>query len=99
MNEICQVCGLPKNICVCKQIEKESQKIHIKVENRRFGKVITSISGLNPGIIKDVEKSLKRALACGGTIKGNVIELQGYHKEKAKEILLKEGFKEESITS
>ncbi|MEJ2267945.1 MAG: stress response translation initiation inhibitor YciH, partial [Nanoarchaeota archaeon] len=36
-------------------------------------------------------------LACGGTYKGNSIELQGDHRNKIKEILVKLGFDEESI--
>ena len=46
---------------------------------------------------KDLEKLLKRKLACGGTIRGNEIELQGEHRNRIREILLKEGFREELI--
>ena len=98
MEEICNKCGLPKNLCVCQDIAKESQKIKIRVESKRFGKVITTITGFGNDVdIESLIKMLKTHLACGGTIKGNGIILQGKHLQKVKEILLKQGFKEELI--
>ena len=47
--------------------------------------------------IKDLIKKLKSKLACGGTYKNNKIELQGNHKLKARQILIKEGFPPEII--
>lgn len=98
MDEMCPKCGLPKNLCVCQEIAKEEQKIKIRVNNKRFGKVVTVVGGLessvNPG---EILKELKRKLACGGTVKGNEILLQGAHKSKVKEFLLSKGFKEELI--
>ena len=44
-------------------------------------------------------KSLKEKLACGGTVKEGVIELQGDHKRQVKPILVKLGFSENSITN
>ena len=97
MESICNVCGLPKNICVCGQIAKETQKITVSLEKRRFNKFITIVSGLDSSIIKEIAKTLKNKLACGGTINGEKVELQGNHKKEVKEILIKEGFKENSI--
>ncbi len=96
--EICPVCGLPKNICVCKEIAKETQKIKIRLVRRRFGKYMTVISGIeDKNNAKELCKELKRKLACGGTIKNNEIELQGSHVERVKKILLDLGYKEELI--
>ena len=97
MNEVCTVCGLPKSICVCKELSKESQKVSIHLEKRSFGKFITLVKGLEAKQGKEIEKLLKRKLACGGTLKDGVIELQGSHKPEVREILLKEGFKKEMI--
>jgi len=33
MSDICEVCGLPKEICVCEDIAREQQKITIAVIN------------------------------------------------------------------
>ncbi|MBN2066884.1 MAG: translation initiation factor [Candidatus Diapherotrites archaeon] len=98
MEEICQKCGLPKNLCVCQQIAKEQQKIRIRVDSRRFGKVVTVVSGLGKDVdLEELTKQLKRKLACGGTLKNSEIILQGSHKNKVKQMLLEQGFKEELI--
>ncbi len=92
-------CGLPKELCVCETIAKESQKIRISVEKKRYGKHMTIIKGIDTSKIdvKDLMKKLKSKLACGGTYKGGEIELQGNHKHRVKEILIKEGFPAEII--
>ncbi len=100
MTEVCPVCGLPKDLCICGTISQETQKIKIYTKKVSFKKVVTIINGLDPKItnIKDLTKKLKTKIACGGTYKDGVIELQGDHTEKVKEILLKEGFPEESFS-
>lgn len=96
---VCSKCGLPKELCVCENIKKEQQSIRIYTEEKRFGKRITVIEGLeNSGIdVKAVAKKLKSKLACGGTYKDNKIKLQGDHKQKVVELLKKEGFSESNI--
>ncbi len=92
--EICPVCGLPKDMCVCGAISKTSQKIKVFTRKVSFKKVVTVISGLDPKAndVKALLKTLKTSIACGGTYKDNEIELQGDHVEKVKEILMKNGF-------
>ena len=99
MAEICAKCGLPEELCVCETIAKEAQKIQIKVVKRRYGKKYTIVKGINSKDInmKDLAKKLKSVLACGGTFKDDTIELQGEHKTKTKEILIKMGFSPEQI--
>jgi translation initiation factor 1 len=96
---VCQKCGLPHELCVCETIAKEAQKITITTEAKRFKKVVTVIKGIDTTKIdvKKLQKVLKSKLACGGTFKNNAIELQGEHKQRAKEILIKEGFPEDII--
>ena len=96
--EICPKCGLPKQACVCEQIVKESQRIRVSTDKKRYGKIVTLVTGFDSGIdIKNIAKSLKNKLACGGTYKDNTIELQGDHRKKIKEILISLGFDEDSI--
>lgn len=98
MTEVCKKCGLPKGLCVCVDISKEMQKIKVRRVNRMFGKVVTTISGLeSKERAKELVKVLKRKLACGGTVRDNEIELQGNHSQKVREILLKEGYNERLI--
>ncbi|MBI1978885.1 MAG: stress response translation initiation inhibitor YciH [Candidatus Aenigmarchaeota archaeon] len=92
----CSKCGLPFDLCVCVTIEREAEKIRISTEMRRFNKPITVIEGIDENA-KDVSKQLKSKLACGGTVKEGHIELQGDHKTKAKDILVKLGYSEEQI--
>ncbi|HJZ18989.1 MAG TPA: stress response translation initiation inhibitor YciH [Candidatus Nanoarchaeia archaeon] len=97
--EICPKCGLPQQACVCEQIVKSSQKIKISTEKKKFGKTATMVSGFEGGMdMKKIAKALKNELACGGTYKENMIELQGDHVKKIKQILVKLGFDEESIS-
>lgn len=99
MSEICAKCGLPKDLCVCETIAREEQKVTITLVKKRFAKLATTISGLDERSInlKDLAKRLKTKLACGGTLKEGVIELQGNHIEKVKEELKNLGFNLESL--
>ena len=97
--EICPKCGLPEQACVCEQIVKSSQRIKITTDKKRYGKIVTVVSGFENGIdVKKIAKALKNELACGGTHKDNVIELQGDHRGKIKSLLIGLGFEEDSIS-
>lgn len=99
MSEVCPKCGLNKELCVCETIAKKEQQVQIKTVKRKFGKLITVIEGLDTKdiAIKDLAKKLKNELACGGTAKSGIIELQGAHAAKAKEALVKMGFSKDTI--
>ncbi len=99
MSDICPKCGLPKELCVCETIAKETQKIKVYNIKRKFGKVYTIIEGIDTKDIdiKDLTKKLKNELACGGTFKGNTIELQGNHKGQIRDKLVSFGFAPETI--
>ena len=99
MNEICVTCGLPKDLCVCETIAKESQKIIVKIEKKKFGKKYTVVNGIQGKEIdlKELTRKLKNSLACGGTVKEGNIELQGDHKLKVKKILEGMGFPSSTI--
>ena len=99
MSEIDPITGLPKELGIWENIAKSYQRIKIKEEKRKFGKIITVITGINSRDIdiKDIAKKLKSKLACGGTVKDNTIEIQGAHAKKAKIELIKLGFAPDSI--
>ena len=99
MVEICPVCGLPKDLCICGEIEKERQTVRVRVEKRRYGKEVTIVEGVDPNgmNVKKLLTELKSRLACGGTFKNGSIILQGDHRSRVKKILLKWGIPEEII--
>ena len=97
MSDICPKCGLAKELCVCETIAKEEQRITIRIDKRRFGKLTTVIEGFEDIDIKDIAKKLKSKLACGGTFKGKSIELQGNHAGKVKKELINLGFNPNTI--
>jgi len=60
----------------------------------------TVIEGINQKDIniRELAKKLKSKLACGGTAKKGIIELQGSHKKEIKDELIKLGFPSDTIT-
>ncbi len=95
--DICPKCGLPLQACVCEEIVKTEQRIHVQTEKKRFGKIMTIISGFQGVDLKTVARELKQALACGGTVKDKTVELQGDHSRAVKSALVKLGFPEDTI--
>ena len=43
MAGICNLCGLPDELCICQEIAKEQQKAVISVVRRRYGKMVTMV--------------------------------------------------------
>jgi translation initiation factor 1 len=99
MVEICSTCGLPKDICVCDTISKEQQRIKVHREFRKWRRPVTIIEGVDDKNfnMNRITHTLKSLCACGGTLKGNQIILQGDHRSKAREILTDLGFPSENI--
>lgn len=99
MAVICKTCGLPEDLCACGELAKDSTKIIIRLETRRFKKKGTMIEGLDSKLnnLESVAKELKNKYACGGTAKEGYIFLQGDHRDTIKETLITLGFPEGSI--
>jgi len=90
--------GLPLQAMEWEDLAKSSQRIKITTDKKRYGKIVTIVSGFDKGIdIRKTAKALKNELACGGTDKDGVIELQGDHTKKIRPILIRIGFDENSI--
>ncbi|MDC0438004.1 stress response translation initiation inhibitor YciH [Nitrosopumilus sp.] len=99
MAVICNTCGLPEDLCACGELAKDSTKIIIRLETRRFKKKGTMIEGLDPKLnnLETVAKDLKNKYACGGTAKEGYIFLQGDHRDTIKDTLIHLGFAEDTI--
>lgn len=99
MAEICSVCGLPKDLCVCVEISKEQQRIRVRIEDRKWHREMTIIEGIDEKSVDlgRLSAKLKALCACGGTAKNNQILLQGDHRYKMKKYLAQLGFPAENI--
>ena len=97
MTGICSTCGLPEELCMCEEIAREQQQITLQSDKRRYGKIVTIVTGINSSDIDidELARTLKTRCAAGGTIKGSNIELQGDHIKKVKKVLDELGFKVE----
>ncbi len=82
-----------------KEVRKEEQQITVRSEERKYGKVMTIVEGINEKEmdLEDLGKKLKSKLACGGTVKDGKIELQGNHKRRLKDILVDLGYSTDMI--
>lgn len=90
--------GLPLQAIEWEDLAKGSQRIKVTTDKKKYGKIVTIISGFDNGIdLKKIAKSLKNELACGGTYKKDSVELQGNHRESVKPILIRLGFEADSI--
>ncbi len=77
-------------------VPKGNRQVRLeKTRSGRKGKLVTVIKGLelNQVMAKKLLKNLKIACGTGGTMKGEFLELQGDHISKAKDFLVKEGFR------
>ncbi|MFH1425759.1 MAG: stress response translation initiation inhibitor YciH [archaeon] len=91
--------NIPSSTDVFEEIAKSEQNIKVHTETRRYGKKITLVEGFDKSTdLKELAKSLKAGLACGGTAKNGVIELQGDHKKKVRPLLVKIGYSDDAIS-
>ncbi len=98
MSGICPKCGLPQELCICETMAKEEEKIKVSLIKKRYGKTVTILEGISKDVdVKKVLKQLKTKLACGGTYKNDTFELQGDHKARVKDLLVKLGFHGDKI--
>ena len=98
--EICSLCGLPKDLCVCSDLSADEQVITISNDTRKWGKVVTLVTfeGQSDANLQDILKSAKRKLGSGGTVRNNKsVELRGDHRFKLKSLLIDLGYDEEKI--
>lgn len=74
----------------------QQQNLRIQTSKAgRKGKIVTIISGFvtAPETLNQILKQLKTQCGSGGTSKENTIEIQGDHKEKIRQTLIKLGYK------
>ncbi|MEK6954370.1 MAG: stress response translation initiation inhibitor YciH [Candidatus Micrarchaeota archaeon] len=98
MSEICPKCGLPIDIHACDELAKASvAQIRVYTTKSRYQKLVTIVEGLKGEELESTTKELKHKLACGGTHKDGMIVLQGDHKMRTAEHLVKLGYSKDVI--
>ena len=79
-----------------KSLPPQQQTAYLHRESKgRGGKAVTLVKNLtlSPADTKALTKKLKAACGSGGTVKGNIIEIQGEHREKIAAALEKMEYK------
>ena len=90
--------GLPVEAIEWEDLTRSSQRITVTTDKKRYRKIVTVISGFDKSVdVKKIAKSLKNELACGGTYKNDIIELQGEHIQRVMSYLVELGFAPETI--
>jgi translation initiation factor 1 len=75
-------------------LDKAQQQVSISVDERRYGKSVTIVSGfdVSESTLESLASSLKSSLATGGTVDDDRIELQGDHRDRLPELLDDHGY-------
>ena len=96
----CERCGALTSVCTCPPerqafLPPEKQTARLSVEKRKKGKVVTLVKGLT-GSASDLPAlltRLKSACGAGGTLKDEVLELQGEHLNRIGEVMKELGYR------
>lgn len=97
--KMCPGCNKPKVKCICRKkqsIPKTDGIVRLMRETKgRKGKGVTLVTGvpLNTEGLKKLGKSLKQKCGTGGSVKNDVIEIQGDHRDLLEKELGRLGYK------
>lgn len=91
----CDRCGALEEECRCPalpdtaafvQIAPQKQTAKVRVDRRKHKRLVTIVSGLDPGgnDLADLLSKLKSACGAGGSIQDGQIEIQGDHAARVK---------------
>ncbi|WP_019621332.1 translation initiation factor Sui1 [Amphritea japonica] len=98
---LCPGCKEAVDSCICNQLSDQSRIegldgiVRIRRETSgRKGKGVSTVTGvpLAEKELKALAKKLKQQCGTGGSLKDGVIEIQGDHRDKLKQLLEKQGF-------
>jgi len=96
----CDECGKLESECKCPPppipiTPPEKQTVALRLEKRKRGKQVTLISGiLNEGEqLALLVTELKSICGAGGSIKNEILEIQGDHVETIRKTLAERGFR------
>lgn len=99
VGSICPGCRRPIAQCVCKSEQGKALRpaTAVRVSRQtqgRAGKGVTVITGLPlpPAALDTLAAQLKRHCGSGGTVRDGVIEIQGEHRDRLVQELVRRGF-------
>jgi translation initiation factor 1 len=102
----CPTCGRRSGRCVCDRPGRRARAggdpaasaprdgvVRVmRDRKRRGGKVVTMLTGLPAATAAATATELKRLCGSGGTVKGDVVEIQGDHRERVADFLRARGY-------
>jgi translation initiation factor 1 len=97
---MCPGCGRPARECRC-STHRAHEPVPVRIiaklrieKTGRGGKTVTVVYGLprNTAFLEGLCQELKRACGAGGAARDDAVEVQGDHRERLRELLLKKGF-------
>src|SRR5919201_4644433 len=98
----CPTCGKRRDRCTCSQrtqaertppqavsLPRDGVVRILRDRKGRGGKTVTLVAGLvgSPDAIAHLATELKRLCGTGGTVKGDVVEIQGDHRDRLADVL------------
>lgn len=88
-------CNCPPEVIVEPDVAPEKLRLTVRVEKRKAGRFVTTISGLNcpESQTSKLFVELKNHLGAGGSCADGQIEIQGQHQAKVEEFLKGRSFK------
>jgi translation initiation factor 1 len=101
---ICEQCGGDSKLCECVPVEPATevpetepskQRLKIRVEKRKRGKLMTVVSGFEGSASqrRQVLVDLKNEVGAGGTLTDTQVEIQGDHIQRVAKKLEQLGFR------
>ena len=97
LGRLCPACGNAVKACSCSQRPAVPGDGVVRISRQtkgRKGKGVTLITGipLQGDELKPCAAELRRLCATGGAIKGDVVEIQGDHRDRLVEVLSRRGW-------
>jgi translation initiation factor 1 len=96
----CDRCGRLEEDCDCPPPPKvlaapDKQTARLAVERRKKGKVVTVVRGLSAdeSDLRDLLARLKATCGAGGALKDDLLEIQGNHLERVRDLLAEIGYR------
>jgi translation initiation factor 1 len=102
--DTCAGCGRRLDRCTCErvparaaassadQLPRDGVVRILRDRKQRGGKVVTVLAGVPSARAATLATELKHLCGSGGTVKGDTIELQGDHRERAADLLRARGY-------